>query len=75
MYNTMQRLRRRAKSEEQDQARSQLCALRWELKSAYDVFNATSDPQLLEACILEISALHARYSSALKNFKSLNGER
>ena len=71
----MARLRRRANSEAVLQARSELTALRRQLQEAYDVFNATLDPQLLEACILEISALHARYSSALKNLKSLDGER
>ena len=71
----MARLRRRANSEAVLQARSELTVLREQLQEAYDVFNATLDPQLLEACILEISALHARYSSALKNLKSLDGER
>jgi len=71
----MARLRRRANSEAVFQARSELTVLREQLQEAYDVFNATLDPQLLEACILEISALHARYSSALKNLKSLDGER
>ena len=70
----MARLRRRANSEAVLQARSELNALRVQLQEAYDVFNATLDPQLLEACILEISALHARYSSALKNLKIIDGE-
>ena len=65
----MARMRRRANSEAVLQARAELEELRRELGSAYEVFNATLDPQLLEACILEISALHARYSSALKNLK------
>ena len=72
----MARMRRRANSEASLQARLQLARLREELQTAYDVFNATLDPQLLEACILEISALHARYSSALKNLKeTLDGDR
>lgn len=72
----MARMRRRVNSESVLQARAELAALRRELTSAYDVFNATLDPQLLEACILEISALHARYSSALKNLKeTLDGDR
>lgn len=56
-------------------AREQLSALRRELSDAYEIFNRTLDPQLLEASILEISALHARYSSVLKSLKSLNGEK
>ncbi len=72
----MARMRRRANSEAVAQARAELACLRCELSEAYGVFNATLDPQLLEACILEISALHARYSSALKNLKeTLDGDR
>ena len=70
----MVRLRRKHENREADSARQQLCSLREDLSCAYGAFNATSDPQLLEACILEISALHARYSCALKNLKSINGE-
>lgn len=71
----MSRIRRRENSENLSLARQELAQLREKLFSAYGVFNATTDPQLLEACILEISALHARYGSALKNIKSLNGEK
>lgn len=72
----MARMRRRENAQATDFAREELSLLRGRLSSAYGVFNATSDPQLLEACILEISALHARYSSALKKLKeSQNGDR
>ena len=71
----MSRLRRREERENLDHARRELAELRESLSAAYDVFNATVDPQLLEACILEISALHVRYSSALKNIKSMDGEK
>lgn len=71
----MSMLRRREKDPGAAFARQELSALRHELSDAYEVFNRTLDPQLLEASILEISALHARYSSVLKNLKSLNGEK
>lgn len=56
-------------------AQGELERLKLNLGAAYDLFNSTSDPELLEACILEISALHARYSAALRNIKSMDGDK
>lgn len=56
-------------------AREELRCLQLSLSEAYDAFNSTSDPELLEACILEISALRRRYSAALRNIKSMDGDK
>ena len=55
-------------------ARSELERLRQSLEQSYCVFNSTSDPELLEASILEISALRSRYSAALRDIKSMDGD-
>lgn len=56
-------------------AQSELERLRLSLGETYSLFNSTSDPEILEACILEISALRRRYSAALKNIKSMDGDK
>ena len=57
------------------QAQRELDELRLGLEQSYRAFNTTSDPEILEACILEISALRARYSAALRNIKSMDGDK
>lgn len=57
-----------------DQARQQLSELRADIGEAYEVFNSTVDPQLLEATIFEISALQSRYSCLLRSLKSLQSQ-
>ena len=54
-------------------AGDELGVLRSALSDAYVGFNNTIDPILLEAYILEISALHSKYSLALRNYKSISG--
>ena len=56
-------------------ARDELEQLRESLEQSYSAFNSTSDPEILEACILEISALRRRYSAALRNIKSMDGDK
>lgn len=56
------------------EAESELNRLRDGLAAAYSVFNNTADPELLEASILEISALQSRYSVMLRNIKTISGE-
>lgn len=56
-------------------ARSELERLRLSLSEAYSCFNAASDPEIVEACILEISALQSRYSAALRNIKTMDGDK
>ena len=55
-------------------ARDELRQLQLSLEEAYGAFNAASDPDILEACILEIAALRSRYSAALRNIKTLDGD-
>ena len=39
------------------------------LKDAYEKFNYVSEPELVEACVYEISALKARYNYLLRCIK------
>lgn len=63
-------LRRRLAS-----ALEELNALETSLRDAYRCFNTSTDPEILEASILEISALHSRRSAALRNIKSMDGDK
>ena len=66
---------KRLLAEKLSAARRELDSLKNRLDSAYRAFNQGTDPELLEACILEISALHSRYSAALRNIKSMDGDK
>ncbi len=44
-------------------------SIRNSLDEAYAHFNTTTDPDALDACIFEISALRARYNTALKHYR------
>ena len=68
---------RKARKRAEEQAlistsRQELMALRSQLEQAYAVFNASADPEIVESTILEISALQAKYSRLLRNFKQIN---
>ena len=52
-------------------ARGDLTALQSRLTGAYSVFNNTTDPELLEASILEIRSLESKYAHALRALKAL----
>lgn len=56
-------------------AREELDALEDSLRETYRCFNTSTDPEILEACILEISALHSRCSAALRNIKAMDGDK
>ena len=43
--------------------------IRSSLDDAYTQFNNTTDPDALDACIFEISALRSRYNTALKHYR------
>ena len=62
----------------QDSARTQLQAelhtTGQALKEAYEKFNYVSEPELVEACVYEISALKARYNYLLRCIKERDGE-
>ncbi len=42
--------------------RQELRAVQLELALAYDRFDQAAEPELVEACIYEIKAIHARFS-------------
>ena len=62
---------RRVRQEREQTARGDLTALRARLTGAYSVFNNTTDPELLEASILEIRSLESKYAHALRALKAL----
>jgi len=43
--------------------------IRSSLDEAYTQFNSTTDPDSLDACIFEISALRSRFNTALKHYR------
>lgn len=47
--------------------------IRSELQQAYCVFDAVTDPDILDACIFEISALKSRYNYAVNSIRRLGG--
>ena len=65
---------RRERRERRSAEERELLGIRSSLACAYSAFNATADPELLEASILEIRALKSRYSSALRAHKRLELE-
>ena len=73
--NLIRKNERRAQRERIAAAEQELSDLRDALERAYGVFNHTDDPELLEASILEISALQSKYGCRLRDIKTLNGER
>lgn len=46
--------------------------IRSELQCAYSVFNSVTDPDIMDACIFEISALKSRYNYAVNNVRQLD---
>jgi hypothetical protein len=40
-----------------------------ELGEAYASFNSISEPEILDACIFQISALRSRYDTAIRRMK------
>lgn len=63
---------RREKLQQLESARQDVLSLRGEMEKALSVFNATPDPELVETSILELRALEARYSHALRVLKSIS---
>ena len=63
--------RRREQRERREATERELSGLRAGLDAAYSVFNHTADPELLEASILEISALQSKYSCMLRSLKAI----
>lgn len=47
--------------------------IRSELQCAYSIFDSVTDPDIMDACIFEISALKSRYNYAVSNIRKLGG--
>lgn len=65
---------RKQQKERRAAAARELSGIQAQLDGSYALLNQTADPALLEACILEISALQSRYGNALRGLKSLYQE-
>ena len=53
---------------------TELSDTRFALSQAFDRFNSTTEPELVDACIFEISAAQARYDYLLRVIKEHGGE-
>ena len=67
------RRHRRAREQELLAAKQSLNDIRDSMLRAYSIFNNSSDLDLVEASILEISALQSRYSHTLREVRSKAG--
>lgn len=59
----------KAQRKELNRVAGEIGCIRNNLDIAYSHFNNTSDPDALDACIFEISALRSRYNTALKHYR------
>ena len=46
--------------------------IRSQLQCAYSAFNSVTDPDMMDACIFEISALKSRYNYAVANIRNMS---
>lgn len=65
------RRQRKERATEQQRAKDEVTGIRNSLSEAYARFDGLSDPELLDACIFEISALRSHYNSAVRRQKCL----
>lgn len=59
-----------AKRAEMLRAAEEVREIRAALGDVYEFFNTTTDPEMIDTCVYEISALRARYDYALKRAKA-----
>jgi len=52
----------------------ELDSMRGALESAYARFDASTEPELIDACVFEINAAQARYNYLLRLIKEAGGE-
>lgn len=50
----------------------ELNSIRSQLHSAYSAFDNVTDPDMMDACIFEISALKSRYNYAVSCIKNMS---
>lgn len=65
--------RKTAPLTESERLRRELRAAAQELALAYDRFDQAAEPELVEACIYEIQAVHARYSYFYRAIRQCDG--
>lgn len=49
---------------------AELGSVRLSLDDAYQTFDTVTDPNTMDACILEITALKSKYNCAVRNIKA-----
>ncbi len=54
--------------------KNELRQVQSDLALAYDRFNQASEPELVESCIYEIKAIHARFSFLYRAIRERSGE-
>lgn len=54
--------------------KNELRQVQSDLALAYDRFNQASEPELVESCIYEIKAIHARFSYLYRVIRERSGE-
>ena len=59
----------KVRRKELNRVAGEIGSIRSSLDDAYTQFNNTTDPDALDACIFEISALRSRYNTALKQYR------
>ncbi len=65
--------KRTAEDMELDELLRSLSRTQREIDLAYNHFNFTSDPDLIESCVYEISSLQCRYNYLLRRVKERGG--
>ena len=60
----------KARKKELARAVDEIGSIRSSLSNAYSNFNNVTDPDAMDACIFEISALRSRYNTALKHYRN-----
>lgn len=66
--------RRPAPPSREELLRQELRSAAQELALAYDRFDQAAEPELVEACIYEIQAVHARYSYYYRAIRACEGD-
>jgi len=51
---------------------NELNEIKMQLQCAYSAFNEVTEPELLDACIFEISSLKSRYNRAVSGIRNLS---
>ncbi len=65
--------KRRPQDTELDELLRSLSRTQREIEQAYNRFNFTSDPDLIESCVYEITSLQCRYNYLLRRVKERRG--